>query len=167
MPWTCVLMYRDSLDIIECMTISDNVLNAAFDSPSSLVPQVDIFANALTFTARPASHWALPAQSYQKSRNHRTVKYDPPLEDFTVLGTFLSALKSKAETLDPVDGPTIGIVTRGKLQVSTGLTKGQESLKLDEGSVVFVPPGNEIRVEVVEGKGQEGAGEVWWALWSA
>ena len=51
--------------------------------------------------------------------------------------------------------------------MSASSGKGKDSLDLDEGSVVFVPPGNEIQVEVIEGKGQEGAGEVWWALWSA
>lgn len=149
------------------MAISDNAVNAGFDSPSSLAPQVDTFAKALTFTARTASHWALPAQSYQRSRQRRTVKYDPPLDEFTVIGTFLSALKAKQENLDPADGPTIGIITRGKLRVSASSGKGKDSLDLDEGSVVFVPPGNEIQVEVIEGKGQESAGEVWWALWSA
>ncbi|KAI1797282.1 mannose-6-phosphate isomerase [Ganoderma leucocontextum] len=154
-------------DIIECMAVSDNVVNAAFDSPPSLAPQVDTFTNMLTCTSRPASHWALPAQRYQKGRDHRTVKYEPPLEEFIVIGTFLSALKAKEEVLDPVEGPTIGIVTRGMVKVSVSSSKGRDCLELDEGGVVFVPPGNEIRVEVTEGKGPEGAGEVWWALWGA
>ncbi|TBU32588.1 mannose-6-phosphate isomerase [Dichomitus squalens] len=156
-------------DIIECMATSDNVVNAAFDSPESLAPQVDTFIDMLSYTARQASHWALPAQGYQHSRRHRTVKYDPPLEEFTVLGTILSAANAKEETLDAVEGPTIGIVTRGRLKVSSKPNTGgaQDSLELDEGCVVFVPPGHEIQVEVSGGCGPEGAGEMWWSLWDA
>ena len=157
------------VDIIECMAVSDNVVNAAFDSPASLAPQVDTFTEMLTYTARPASHWGLPAKRYQHSRHHRTVKYDPPLEEFTVIGTFLSAVDAKEETLDAVEGPTIGIVTRGKLKVSAKPNKGgtEDRLELHEGCVVFVPPGHEIHVEVLDGRGPEGAGEMWWSLWGA
>ena len=77
----------------------DDVVNAAFDKPSSLASQVDTFVDMLTYTARPVSHWSLPARKYQHSTLGRTVKYDPPMEEFTVLGTFLSAKDAKEEHL--------------------------------------------------------------------
>ncbi|TFK93977.1 mannose-6-phosphate isomerase [Polyporus arcularius HHB13444] len=154
-------------DIIECMAISDNVVNAAFDSPDSLASQVDTFVDMLTYTARPVSHWSLPAQKYEHSKPGRTVKYDPPLEEFTVLGTFLSARKAREEHLGAVDGPTIGIVTRGKVKLSTKKGDQTEQLVLDQGAVVFIPPKNEVQVEILEGRGPDEAGEVWWSLFGA
>nr|VWO95874.1 Zn(2)-C6 fungal-type domain-containing protein [Ganoderma boninense] len=157
-------------DIIECKAISEpeNVASATTeDSPPPLTTQVRSSISLLTFTSRPTSHWALPAQRYSQGRQHRSVKYGPPSEDYVVVGTFLSTLKAKEEVLEPILTPTIGIVIRGKVRVSASSKKRGECLDLDEGSVIFVPPGNEIRVEVLEGKGQEGAGELWWAQWSA
>ncbi|KAI0749491.1 mannose-6-phosphate isomerase [Daedaleopsis nitida] len=154
-------------DIIECMAISDNVVNAAFDDPSTLAPQIDTFVDMLTYTARPVSHWDLPAQKYEQGRRGCSVKYDPPLEEFIVVGTFLGKTKAKEESLAAVDGPTIGIVTRGRLRISTKKGDVTEQLELAEGGVVFVTPGNEIHIEVLEGEGPGEAGEVWWSLFGA
>ena len=63
--------YMRPTDIIECMAVSDNVVNAAFDSPSSLASQVDTFVDMLTYTARPLSHWSLPAQRYEHAYHGR------------------------------------------------------------------------------------------------
>ncbi len=154
-------------DIIECMAVSDNVVNAAFDSPSSLAPQVETFLNMLTYTARPVSHWTLPAHKYGNSQLGRSVQYNPPIQEFVVVGTFLSAKKAKDERLGAVDGPTIGIVTRGQVKIRTKKGNLTEELEIDEGGVVFVPPGNEIQVEILEGRGSDEAGEVWWSLFGA
>ncbi|KAJ8473188.1 hypothetical protein ONZ51_g8024 [Trametes cubensis] len=152
-------------DIIECMATSDNVVNAAFDAPESLASQVQTFVDMLTYTARPVSHWALPREAYPHSREGRTIKYDPPLEEFIVLGTMLDNKSAKEERLGAVGGPTIGIVTKGKARIT--VSRDHEQLELDEGGVVFIPPGNEIHVELLEGRGAEGAGEVWWSCFGA
>ncbi|KAI0661561.1 mannose-6-phosphate isomerase [Cubamyces menziesii] len=152
-------------DIIECMATSDNVVNAAFDAPESLASQVKTFVDMLTYTARPVSHWALPREAYPHSREGRTSKYDPPLEEFVVLGTTLDSKSAKVERLGAVGGPTIGIVTKGKARIT--VSRDHEQLELDEGGVVFIPPGNEIHVELLEGRGAEGAGEVWWSCFGA
>ncbi|KAI0370371.1 mannose-6-phosphate isomerase [Pilatotrama ljubarskyi] len=148
-------------DIIECMAISDNVVNAAFDAPESLASQVSTFVDMLTYTARPVSHWSLPREAYPHSREGRTSKYDPPMEEFVVLGTMLNGKSAKTEHLTAVKGPTIGIVTKGRARIA--VSRGNEQLDLDEGGVVFIPPGNDIRVELLEGRGAEGAGEIWWS----
>ncbi|EIW57378.1 mannose-6-phosphate isomerase [Trametes versicolor FP-101664 SS1] len=153
-------------DIIECMAISDNVVNAAFDAPKSLAPQISTFVEMLTYTARPVSHWALPREPYPHSREGRTSQYNPPLEEFVVLGTLLDSKSAGTERLGAVSGPTIGIVTKGKARIAVG--KGGEQLELDEGGVVFVAPGNDIEVELLEGRGSEGSeGEVWWSCFGA
>ncbi|OSD06393.1 mannose-6-phosphate isomerase [Trametes coccinea BRFM310] len=151
-------------DIIECMAVSDNVVNAAFDSPQSLASQITTFVNMLTYTARPVSHWALPREAYPHSHEGRTSKYDPPMEEFVVLGTTLDN-SAKTERLGAVKGPTIGIVTKGKARIA--VSRGNEQLELDEGGVVYIPPGNDIHIELLEGRGQEGAGEVWWSCFGA
>lgn len=151
-------------DIIECMAVSDNVLNSAFAPPEEIKQQVPIFLEMLTYTARPASHWALPVRPYAHSLQRRTSAYDPPLEEFTVLGTSLRpgpggvGGDGRRERLGAVGGPTIGIVTRGKVRVSAG----GDTLELEEGGIVYVVPGNEVQVELLQPDG-DGEGEVWWA----
>ena len=71
------------------------------------------------------------------------------------------------ERLAAVDGPTIGIVTRGKVRVGAARKGEEEQLDLDEGGVFFVLPGNEIHIQVLEGSGPAGAAEVWWSLFDA
>ncbi|KAI9000508.1 mannose-6-phosphate isomerase [Trametes punicea] len=148
-------------DIIECMAVSDNVVNAAFDSPETLASQINTFVDMLTYTARPVSHWSLPREAYQHSRECRTWKYDPPLEEFVVLGTMLDSTRARTEHLGAVRGPTIGIVTKGKAKIA--VSRGNENLELDEGAVVYVPPGNDIHVELLEGRGPDRTGEIWWS----
>ena len=145
----------------------DDVVNAAFDKPSSLASQVDTFVDMLTYTARPVSHWSLPAQKYQHAKLGSTIKYDPPMEEFTVPGTFPSAKDAKEEHLSAVDGPTMGIVTRGKVKISTKKGSETQQLTLDEGAVVFIAAKNEVDMEVIEGRGPDEAGEVWWSVFGA
>ncbi|CDO75789.1 hypothetical protein BN946_scf184934.g4 [Trametes cinnabarina] len=147
-------------DIVECMAVSDNVVNAAFDSPDALASQITTFVNMLTYTARPVSHWALPREPYPHSREGLTSKYDPPTEEFVVLGTMLNSKNARTECLGAVKGPTIGIVTKGRAKIA--VSRGDEQLELEEGGVVFIPPGNDIQIQLLEGRGQ-GVGEVWWS----
>ncbi|CCM05807.1 uncharacterized protein FIBRA_08041 [Fibroporia radiculosa] len=151
-------------DIIECMAVSDNVVNAAFSPPEEVKSQIPTFLEMLTYTARPASHWNLPARSYKYSVHARTTAYDPPLEEFVVLGTVFhpgpgsTGDGGRKERLEPSDGPTMGIVTRGRVRMNVG----DETVDLEEGAVVYVVPGNTINVELLQ-PDQEGEGEVWWA----
>lgn len=138
-------------DIIECMAVSDNVMNAAFAPPDAR--QTPEFVRALTFTARDADTWRLPHETYKKSGEGKTQVYAPPLEEFVVLGTKLR--KGEKETLGAVSGPTIGIVTSGKMKVAV---KG-EMLTLDAGGIVYIVPGREISVDVEDGS----EAEMWWA----
>ena len=160
-PLTIILV-----DIIECMATSDNVLNAGFVPPSSR--QTRTFVDSLAYDALPASAFALPRTPYKKSRRGKTVAYDPPFEEFTVLGTKFSASEAESvgqgelpvhEVLESVLGPTACIVTKGMVRLRE---EGKvELLELGEGGVGFVKPG--VVVEVL-GEGQ-GPVEIWWAMW--
>jgi len=179
-------------DIIECMAVSDNVLNAAFVPPSSR--NTSSFVNSLTYTARSPSHWSLQPTPYKLSRTGQTTAYDPPLEEFTVLWTQLSqsrpnetesttqdasmsttGIVSKGDflTLDQgadtvkdwhgkevlrgAAGPTIGVVTRGKVECRE---EGGDftTVTLGLGGIVFVKPGTEIGVQAIQDEA-----EIWWA----
>ncbi|KAI0031489.1 RmlC-like cupin domain-containing protein [Vararia minispora EC-137] len=136
-------------DIVECMAISDNVLNAAF------VPHeqrhLRTFLDTVTYTSREQSHWILPVAPLERSVRGKTTKFSPPLEEFEVLHTVLD--QSGTETIRAARGPTVAIVVEG-----CGITfevEGERLETIPRGGVVFVVPGKEVTVE--------GEGEVWWA----
>ncbi|KDQ54601.1 hypothetical protein JAAARDRAFT_135320 [Jaapia argillacea MUCL 33604] len=154
-------------DIIECMAISDNVINSAFVPPAER--DISTFTSMLTYTSRPASHWSLQSKPYYATRSRM---FNPPLEEFTVLWTSLGGDEEQGtrEVLPKAGGPMIGIVTKGSKirftvegrravgDVAEGLGGGEvEVEELGEGGVVYVVPGCEVVVE--------GEGEVWWAGW--
>lgn len=136
------------------MAVSDNVLNAAFTDSSEAKEQFPTFLSMLTYTSRSASHWALYHHPSEHSIRHLTQLYAPPLEEFVVMGTYLTESENE-ETLQKIDGPTIGIITKGKVRVAVD----GESMELDPGGVVYVVPNREVTVELLSGK----SGEVWWA----
>ncbi|KAI0073128.1 mannose-6-phosphate isomerase [Panus rudis PR-1116 ss-1] len=144
-------------DIIECMAISDNVLNAAFVPESQSKQHVPTFLSMLTYTSREPSHWILPHTKYKHSKTGKTQAYDPPLDEFVVLGTHLK--EGDAEVLGAVGGPTIGIVTKGRVRFSVA---AGEVVEIDEGGIVYVVPGCDVEADLVKGA-DGGYGEVWWA----
>ncbi|KAH8115042.1 mannose-6-phosphate isomerase [Phellopilus nigrolimitatus] len=146
-------------DIIECMAVSDNVLNAAFVPPGSGPRNTAVFADALTYTARPPAHWALASAPYKNSQRGRTAAFDPPLEEFTVLWTRLPAGEGEEaeERLTRAEGPTIGLVTRGTVEFEEQGPQ-RTALRLAEGAVLFVKPQTDVVLRSVGG-----AAEVWWA----
>lgn len=137
-------------DIIECMAVSDNVVNSAFVPPEER--DISTFVDMLTYTSREASHWALPEKTFERSRTGRTTAFQPPMEEFDVLWTRLGLAE---ETLAPAEGPTIGFVTKGSVRMRTE----EEELILPSGGIVFVAPGHEVTVQSV---GSD-EGEIWWA----
>ena len=137
-------------DIIECMAVSDNVLNTAFVPPEER--QVKAFVHALTFTARDVDYWRLQHKQYEGSETGLTQVYTPPFDEFVVLGTSLT--EGGKETLDAVKGPTIGIVTNGKVKFNVG----DEEEELDAGGIIFVAPGHKVHVDQLVKES-----EVWWA----
>ncbi|KAL4243515.1 Mannose-6-phosphate isomerase [Abortiporus biennis] len=142
--------------IIECMSVSDNVLNAAFAPTSQTTQHIPTFLDMLTYTSRDPVHWLLEPSIYSHSINKSTNVYRPPLEEFVVLGTSLSKERASGkEVLESINGPMIGIVIKGNIKVQVE----DESEKVSEGGIVYVVPNKEVLVELVKG----GKGEVWWA----
>lgn len=123
------------------MAVSDNVVNSAFCPPDARDPET--FSAMLTYTSRPAKDFALPLESYPGSKNRRTVAYNPPLEEFTVLKTTLTE-EGDDDILLPAKGPSIGIVVQGSALVSTC---DAEPMKLETGAVVFVAANQGIKIK--------------------
>jgi len=145
-------------DIIECMAFSDNVLNAGFTDPMQAKEHVSTFLESLTYTARDVSHWDLHPTNYPHSQLGRTKLYAPPFEEFVVLGTSLKDDEHR-DVLGEVNGPTIGIVTKGTVKLAVG----DEAVVAEEGTVVYVVPHSNIEIELSGRTGENGIGEVWWA----
>ena len=118
-------------DIMECMTASDNVVNAAFVPPAGRDPRT--FLEMLTYSPRPALVKVSPKR-YIRGTIGLTTAYDPQLEEFIVLRTKLDGVVEKEEELSGSKGPTIGIVVRGNVQIT--VESFTEEFKA--GSVFFV-----------------------------
>jgi len=142
-------------DIIECMAISDNVVNAAFVPPSER--DIKTFTDMLTYSSRPASTYALKPEKYAKSGSGKTTKYDPPLEEFDVLWTAFDG--KGTEGLGKVEGPSIAICLKG--EVGLGVKGGEEQVEMTQGSVVYVKSGTPVVLE------SKGAADVYWAICDA
>jgi len=127
-------------DIIECMATSDNVLRAG------LTPKPRDVANlleSLTYNmGTPTKHMiaGTPWGSGDNDERTKTILYDPPVSEFSVLNVQLKS--GETEHHRGIDGPSVVIVTGGKGEMIGGMNKG--SLMLEEGNVLFIGAGAEI-----------------------
>lgn len=148
-------------DIIECMATSgaSTLSLAVMPSPPDLPPSVptdnvvragltpklrDVptLVSMLTYTSAPPTSQLMSATPF-RSLAHSQL-YDPPIEEFSVLHTTLSASKNESENQPGVEGPSILIFTSGK-----GTLGGE---KVEEGAVWFVKAGEEIELTATEGE---------------
>lgn len=131
------------LEISLITRFPDNVVRAGLTPKLRDVPTL---TSMLTYTACPPSDQLLPPVGY-KATKHTTL-YDPPIEEFSVLLTNLSA--SESEKFDAVDGPSILIFT--KVEGETELRVGEEVMKVGrQGQVFFVGAGVEIELMARKG----------------
>ncbi|KAJ3142641.1 Mannose-6-phosphate isomerase [Physocladia obscura] len=96
-------------DCIECMAASDNVVR------SGLTPKfkdVATLVEMLTYNHGPADDQILKGDAY-KGTSKTSLLYDPPIEEFSIIRTALSATVAESEVFDGLDGPSILIVTEG------------------------------------------------------
>jgi len=125
-------------DIIECMASSDNVVRAGFTPKYQDIPTL---TSMLTYSYAPISEQKMKPVDYHDvklnkeaySSNSSAILYDPPIEEFSVVKTELSAKGAKA-TFEAIEGPSIIICTRGEGSISVGPKKEDSK----EGYVFFV-----------------------------
>ncbi|OTB12461.1 hypothetical protein K445DRAFT_320895 [Daldinia sp. EC12] len=131
-------------DIVECMARSNNVLNTGFCPPGDR-NNADLFVNTLTFKAHSRDDVYLPSQKSDKSKAGKTVVYKPPMSEFDMLKTDLSA--GETEELTGSDGPGVMIVTSGNGVMHADGIRHQ----LKEGFIFFIAPGISIKLETQNG----------------
>ena len=134
-------------DIIECMASSDNVIRAGF---TPKFQDVNTLTRILTYDHDPPEKQKLEPVDYPYatlntkaySSASKSVLYDPPIEEFSVVMTQLKAQGAKV-TFDGLAGPSIIICTGGSGKISVG--PRVEEIK--EGWVYFVGATAECVVE--------------------
>ncbi|KAI9346772.1 phosphomannose isomerase type I [Zopfochytrium polystomum] len=118
-------------DCIECMAASDNVVR------SGLTPKfkdVKTLVEMLTYKHGSAKSQLMSGEKLSPY----TVKYDPPIEEFTVLRTVLPA--GQKESQKPIAGPAVVIVTDGEGTLKAG---GSDS-PLQKGFAFFLEAGTPV-----------------------
>jgi mannose-6-phosphate isomerase len=123
------------VDVVECMAASDNVVRAGFTPKYKDIPTL---TTMLTYNYAPADEQKMKPSKFRNCR-HSTL-YDPPIEEFSVVRT---ELNNAEEKMDPIDGPSLMIVTNGS---GTMTIDGKES-ELKYGSVWFIGAGEEITLK--------------------
>lgn len=132
-----------AIDIIECMAASDNVVRAGF---TPKFKDVKNLINMLTYSYAPISEQKMspvpfPKGSNSSSPSPTSILYDPPIDEFAVAKTELK--DGAAETFEPIDGPSILIVTHGKGSVKVGPTE----MELQTGWVYFVGATAKVQIK--------------------
>jgi mannose-6-phosphate isomerase len=117
------------------MAASDNVVRAGF---TPKYKDISTLTTMLTYNTAPASEQKMKPTRFQKC--HYSTLYDPPIEEFSVVRT---ELNNGEEHMDPVDGPSILIVTSGN---GTLKTLDEES-EIKMGSVWFIGAGEGITLK--------------------
>ncbi|KAJ9101248.1 hypothetical protein QFC21_003467 [Naganishia friedmannii] len=125
-------------DIIECMATSDNVVRAGLTPKLRDVPTL---ISMLTYTSAPAHAQLLEPTEFAP----KTLRYNPPIEEFSVLRLKLTAAE-QTEVHRPIEGPSMVVVTdgSGKVVVKGGEHDGAQ-FELKRGQVIFIAA--EVEVE--------------------
>lgn len=131
-------------DIIECMAASDNVVRAGF---TPKFKDVENLVSMLTYAYGSVEKQKMPLLPFSKSRGaaQKSVLYDPPIAEFSVLQTIFDSKSGEKQEFDAFDGPSIVIATHGEGSITV---KGsREVLPVKTGYVYFVAPGVEVELE--------------------
>lgn len=128
-------------NILECMAASDNVVRAGLTPKAR---DVDVLVDMLTYESASVEEQRLESHVWQGDETWSTLLYDPPIPEFAVLMTNLSAgAKAKHRALH---GPSIVLITQG----SGMLRSGSESVPVYMGRVLFVAANTELTIEAAE-----------------
>ena len=122
------------------MATSDNVIRAGLTPKMRDVPNL---ISSLTYHASaPSEHIITPTVFSRGSE--RTRLYNPPIPEFAVLSTNVSA--GDKETHNGLEGPSLLIITEGKGRVAWS----DGDLTVEEGSVLFVGANTKVTFEANE-----------------
>ncbi|ODV92616.1 hypothetical protein CANCADRAFT_1207 [Tortispora caseinolytica NRRL Y-17796] len=101
-------------DIIECMAASDNVVRAGF---TPKFKDVRNLVDMLTYEMAPIDDQIMKEEAFARCTGDGKVSvYDPPISEFAVLKVEVG--ESQQTQIEPLEGPSISIVTQGEGVVS-------------------------------------------------
>ncbi|KAJ1967831.1 Mannose-6-phosphate isomerase [Dispira parvispora] len=132
-------------DCIECMATSDNVVRAGL---TPKFKDVDVLLNMLTYEHGAVEKRIMRGEptSDDPTAGFLVTKYDPPISEFTVL--HIQAKTAGTEnTMAPVAGPSLLLVTQGSGRLSINHMKSVESFELRPGFVYFIAADTSTTVE--------------------
>ena len=129
------------------MASSDNVVRAGF---TPKYQDIKTLTSMLTYSYAPISEQKMDPADYPYatlnsaaySSGSSIILYDPPIEEFAVVKTYLAKSGAKA-TFEAIEGPSIVICTKGEGKISVG-PKVEE---IKEGYVFFVGSTAELVLE--------------------
>jgi mannose-6-phosphate isomerase len=130
------------------MAASDNVLNVGFTPDKN---STRLVAQAITATPTPSTDILLKRETYHKGKEGHTTVFATPFEEFSILRI------AGSETLEPITGPGIAIVTESKNTTVADSDNKSGATPAPKGSIWFVGAGATFKVE--------GDGEVWMAFY--
>lgn len=135
-------------DVIECMAASDNVVRAGFTPKFT---DVDTLVDMLTYECKPIEKQKMIATNYSKCHGDakKSLLYDPPIEEFSVLQTIFDS-KGGKQSFDKINGPSIIIATQGSGKITLPNSTPQI---FKTGYVYFIAPNTEF--ELIADSGEE------------
>src|SRR5215472_10115438 len=92
-------------DVVECMAASDNVVRAGL---TPKYKDIQTLTTMLTYNSAPAEEQKMKPVQFRGCQY--STLYDPPIDEFSVVRT---ELNNAEEKMEPIDGPSILIVTGG------------------------------------------------------
>lgn len=128
-------MIDNSVDCVECMAASDNVVRAGL---TPKFKDVDTLVGMLTYTQKSVIDQILCGQRFKDS--HYTLVFDPPIEEFTVLKTELKS--GEMEVFKGFKGPSVLIVTGG-----SGFINADKVFNTELGSAYFLSADQIMTIE--------------------
>lgn len=130
-------------DIIECMAASDNVVRAGF---TPKFKDVKNLVDMLTYSYESVEKQKMPLLPFAKSRGdaHKSVLYDPPIAEFSVLQTIFDATLGQKQEFDGFNGPSIVIATNGTGSIK--IKGSEEQIPVETGYVFFIAPETEVEL---------------------
>lgn len=151
-PADCIHAYLEG-DCIECMATSDNMISCGWQGAMGPPDDASLFVKMLLHNPGPSRHLALPtttlsapkAQSGKYTTEYGIRKF---MEEFSIVR--VEVPPGAQETLR-IPGPAIYIVTRAGQGVELSVGADEQRVVLKEGEVVFVKPGNELKMAGMQG----------------
>ncbi|EEB07555.1 mannose-6-phosphate isomerase [Schizosaccharomyces japonicus yFS275] len=118
-------------NIIECMAASDNVIRVGF---TPKYKDVNTLVENLTYqTANAEEQLTIPVPFAGANGEGKTLLYDPPIEEFSILQTVVP--NGKKQSVSSIKGPSIVLTTEGNGSI---VGKDGSEISLSPGTVVFV-----------------------------